>query len=419
MINNSFKLLVLILSTLVMGAEVDLEKAQRVAGNIYAERSNTGTMDDFNIQSVDIIDENAVNLLYAFQLESEGFILVSGDDRVQPLLAYSFESPFFIEDVPSNVAWMIDAYKKMVKNAIISDESATEKVNAEWEKYFTGNGLNSRNRDIVGPLLESHFNQSANWNDYCPGGTTCSGDQVPNGCVAVAMSAIMHYWAYPVTGEGDNQCYCGGFGTQSADFSEAFYDYGAMGDAGTGGDAASLLTWHAGIAVNMNYDCEGSGAQVTGGYPSTEYAMKNYFKYKSSIYDTYPGAYSDAQWIDKPKPKVKAKRPKKGVGQKENLPLYYELIALALQTDSTRVATSWANGGNLFEDFGLAYPSYHKYSHHGRLPELVKGLLKVELHQMECLAKFLDVERRQNSNRTRIIGKSLYQFLLIGKDLYR
>ena len=34
MINNSFKLLVLILSTLVMGAEVDLEKAQRVAGNI-------------------------------------------------------------------------------------------------------------------------------------------------------------------------------------------------------------------------------------------------------------------------------------------------------------------------------------------------------------------------------------------------
>ena len=206
-----FIIINVIISCILMAAPVDLNKAQRVAGNIYAERSNTGTMDGFNLRSVDIIDENAVNLIYVFQLESEGFILVAGDDRVQPMLAYSFESPFVMEDVPSNVSWMIDAYKKMVKSAIESDQSATEKVNAEWEKYFTGNGLNSRNREIIGPLLESHFNQSANWNDYCPGGTDCTGDQVPNGCVAVAMSAIMHYWAYPVTGEGDNQCYCGGF----------------------------------------------------------------------------------------------------------------------------------------------------------------------------------------------------------------
>ncbi len=98
----------------------------------------------------------------------------------------------------------------------------------------------------------------------------------------------------------------------------------------------------------------------------------------------------NADWIDRPKPKVGYKRPKKGEGQKTNLPLYYELMALALQTDSTRVATVWADGGNLLEDFGLAYPSYHKYSHHGRLPELVEGLLKIERHQMDCLAKFLD-----------------------------
>ena len=93
-----------------MAAPVDLNRAQRVAGNIYAERSNTGTMDGFNLRSVDIIDENAVNLIYVFQLESEGFILIPGDDRVQPLLAYRFESYFVMEDVPSNVAWMIDAY---------------------------------------------------------------------------------------------------------------------------------------------------------------------------------------------------------------------------------------------------------------------------------------------------------------------
>ena len=119
-------------ASLLIGAEVSIEKAQRVAGNIFAERSNTGTMDGFNLRSVDIFDDNAVNLIYVFQLESEGFILVAGDDRVQPLLAYSFESSFVMEDMTSTVSWMIDAYKGIISNMIESDESATEEVNAKW-----------------------------------------------------------------------------------------------------------------------------------------------------------------------------------------------------------------------------------------------------------------------------------------------
>ena len=295
---------------ILMSSPVDQNKAQRVASNIFAERSNTDSYEGFNVRSVDVIDDNNVNLLYIFQLDSEGFILVAGDDRVQPLLAYSFESNFILEDVPTNVAWMVDAYKSMVKHAMESERSATERINAEWEKYNTGTVLNSRNRDIKGPLLLSHWNQSGGWNDYGPPDDgTCGGDEAPSGCVAVSMSAIMHYWQYPITGEGDNQCYCGGYGTQNADFSEAAYDYTSMGDAETSSDAAAYLAWHAGVAVNMDYECEGSGAQVTGGYPSTEYAMKNYFKYKSSLYDTAPYSWSDSEWIEKLTTEIDANRP--------------------------------------------------------------------------------------------------------------
>ena len=118
----------LLLSYILMAAPVDLSRAERVAGNIYAERSNTGTMDGFNLRSVDILDENTVNLVYVFQLEPQGFILVPGDDRVQPLLAYSFESAFIMENMPANLSWMMDAYKGMISSMIASDESATEKV---------------------------------------------------------------------------------------------------------------------------------------------------------------------------------------------------------------------------------------------------------------------------------------------------
>ena len=111
---NKFIYINILFICILMSSPVDQNKAQRVASNIFAERSNTDSYEGFNVRSVDIIDDNNVNLLYVFQLDSEGFILVAGDDRVQPLLAYSFESNFILEDVPTNVAWMVDAYKSMV-----------------------------------------------------------------------------------------------------------------------------------------------------------------------------------------------------------------------------------------------------------------------------------------------------------------
>ena len=54
---------------------------------------------------------------------------------------------------------------------------------------------------MKGPLLISTIDQSGGWNDYCPDGG-CGADEVPNGCVAVSMVALMHYWKYPDHGIG-------------------------------------------------------------------------------------------------------------------------------------------------------------------------------------------------------------------------
>ena len=189
---NKNILIICMLIGFLMAKPVDLEKAQRVARSIYLERSENGSLDDFNVRSVDMLNNDLENLVYVFHLDPKGFILIPSDDRVTPMLAYSFENSFAMESLPSNVSWMLDAYKSMVEDVMVLDQSATERVNAEWEKYLTGQGLELRNREIKGPLLLSHWNQSGSWNDYCPGGTDCEGDQVPSGCVAVAMAAIMH-----------------------------------------------------------------------------------------------------------------------------------------------------------------------------------------------------------------------------------
>lgn len=93
-------------------------------------------------------------------------------------------------------------------------------------------------------------------------------------------------------------------------------------------------------------------------------------------------------WIDKPKPKVDLKAP----GGKEPFPqklsLFYDLLTLALQTDSTRVATLSIPGSLPVGDLGLS-GGYHSFSHHGKDPELRRGLMAIETMQVENLARFI------------------------------
>ena len=65
-----------------------------------------------------------------------------------------------------------------------------------------------------------------------------------------------------------------------------------------------------------------------------------------------------------------------------------ELIALAIETDSTRVmtlATGFANG-----DFGLQ-GGYHGFSHHGELPEKTNALKQIEGNQIQQMSHLIDL----------------------------
>ena len=94
------------------------------------------------------------------------------------------------------------------------------------------------------------------------------------------------------------------------------------------------------------------------------------------------------QWLDKPKPKVDLKSPEGGREFTFRLPLFYELIRLAMVTDSTRVAALAIPGNLPVQDLGLQ-GNYHAFSHHGKADRLLKPLFKIELMQMQQLAKFV------------------------------
>ena len=97
-------------------------------------------------------------------------------------------------------------------------------------------------------------------------------------------------------------------------------------------------------------------------------------------------------WLERPKPKAPIPEPKPGNGTEEQLKAMIEIIALALQTDSTRAITcvsGFANG-----DFGLN-GGYHGFSHHGERDEPVAALKKIEGFQISMMSYLADLLKAQ------------------------
>lgn len=71
--------------------------------------------------------------------------------------------------------------------------------------------------------------------------------------------------------------------------------------------------------------------------------------------------------------------------------LMYDLMALALETDSTRVLSLFIGGlGQVFTINGETLQAgYHALSHHGNDPETIADLVKVEREHLRCFERFL------------------------------
>ncbi len=110
-------------------------------------------------------------------------------------------------------------------------------------------------------------------------------------------------------------------------------------------------------------------------------------EYFHSVRDVEKQLALSKQWSSVPKPKPSIQEPQ-NTGFVSDLPVLYDLIALALQTDSTRIATLEIAGGFEASAFDLR-KDYHALSHHGQVQENIDGLLKLERYQTEQFARFL------------------------------
>lgn len=194
--------------------------------------------------------------VYVFgQGVDRGYIVVSADDSTTPLLGYSDYGTFpdAEEELPDGFRYWLGSLAEQV--AFNSRHGLRTSFRAETQ------------RDNIEPLVATKWNQSAPYNNLCP---VQNNQRCVTGCVATAMSQVLKYYEYPTKGIGTYSYEWNNNGTKttlSFDYGSTTFDWANMTDTYDSNSTAAQQTAVAtlmkacGVAVDMNYTYQSSGAQ--------------------------------------------------------------------------------------------------------------------------------------------------------------
>ncbi len=115
-------------------------------------------------------------------------------------------------------------------------------------------------------------------------------------------------------------------------------------------------------------------------------------QYLTSVRELEGRLVMQGEWAKLPKPKVDQEPPSDIEDRADfvgRMKLMYDLIFLALRTDSTRLITFCGAGGNYVPTLAGVDEDWHNLSHHGKDPKKIEKLALIELEEMKLFAEFL------------------------------
>ena len=287
------------LSGKVVNAErVSVKDAAVIAKNYYFKKSGLGQSikySNLDLQvsyiGIDILD----TVYYAFSdYENNAYVIISADDKVNPVLAFSNSTVFSGIDIPPACKYMLDSYSEQIVYAKQTEYVPENSVAQKWLELASLTNSELRITETPStPLILSHWNQRDPYNEYCPVDIDGPGGNVLVGCVAISMGQIMKYYNYPPQGSGSNSYYASGYGIQSVNFGNSTYEFYNMPNVTneSNSDLAEFL-YHCGVGAEMNYGIEGSGAWVS----TACQAMEDNFHYSPNWEYDNRNSFTDSQW---------------------------------------------------------------------------------------------------------------------------
>jgi hypothetical protein len=304
--------LIFLSSYLVSAKPVDEQTARQVAINFFKTRSavhNSGiTVATLSHkETIVMLNHEALSspatLYFVFDINNQGFVIVSGDDNVLPVIGYSTEGTFPQEQKPIHIAKWFEQYKSEIRYILENGITATDDIKGKWENLKKGSAANTEKTLLgVDPLVSTQWDQSPYYDALCPG------DAV-TGCVATAMAQVMKYWNYPPQGTGFHSYNEDDYGTLSANFGATTYYWNSMPNyVNSSNSAVATLMFHCGVSVEMDYGSGSSGGSSAQTLDVAD-ALKDYFGYANTVQGIYRSDYSNSAWIQLLKNELNEGRP--------------------------------------------------------------------------------------------------------------
>ncbi|MBQ8270727.1 MAG: C10 family peptidase [Bacteroidaceae bacterium] len=221
---------------------------------------------------------------YAFDIEENGgFVIVSGDDQLKPILAHTDNGNFNPDSLNPAVQWWLGLVEKSVAIARENPEKAA--------------ATNYTLSTSVEPLVKTSWNQRSPYNNLCPYDSVHGGRSV-TGCVATAMAQLLNYHKYPesATGTVSHTTTDHAFEINET-LDNYIFDWDNMLNSYNSSateeqqNAVARLMYACGAAANADYCVNATGTPVS----KCISALKNNFGYKGVNY-TQREVYTYDEW---------------------------------------------------------------------------------------------------------------------------
>lgn len=296
---------VLLMGLIAQAASVSktqaLEIAQQFMSKNSAMRVKGVNASQLQLAHTAVSKVGAVDF-YVFNRSTDaGFVIVSGDDQLIPVLGYADSGSFNTQDVPDGLQYWLDEYQRQIEHLKQHPEQARK--------------LNGFSRNVQ-PMVTTRWNQSSPYNNMCPTYTNNGSTyRAVTGCAATACAQIMNYHKWPKQGTGSHSYQCdvnksGTTKTLSVDFSQSVYQWDLMDDVydsnslATHNAAVAKLMYDVGVSANMSY-----GAASGAGNGAIYNALINYFGYDKGMRMEIRDCYGIEAWEKMLTDELDARRP--------------------------------------------------------------------------------------------------------------
>ncbi len=172
----------------VLAAPVDVRTAQAQAQNFVNQQMYSGQLraplaGQMKLAHAEMNSKMLDRAVYYIFNSSNGYVIVSGDDRAEVILGYG-DAPLDINTIPCNMKAWLATYKEQIEYL-----QAHEGMQVETPSMMAP----SLRTASVAPLLTALWDQEAPYWNMCK----INNYQCLTGCPATSAAMVYHFWKYP------------------------------------------------------------------------------------------------------------------------------------------------------------------------------------------------------------------------------